>query len=198
MKASRTLPAALLTVVFLAGCQNMAQKKQASAQTAPTTQSSTSSSQAGQSAQQTRVDFRLAQTQADKGLKELKFPDGSVWYLPNPVLSRDDLTGVEPRRTKEGQAFVRFSFSQQGAQKLAAVTQRYPGKLLVLTLNDSLVALPRIEKPITNGVLDVGFSSDQQALNVVNAIAGHSGSGGRAGQGSQALQGNQGAQNKKQ
>jgi preprotein translocase subunit SecD len=93
------------------------------------------------------------------------------------VLTRADLASVEPRKTEQGQAYVRFGFSQAGAQKLAALSQRNPGKLLVLTLNNSLVAAPRIEGTITNGVLDVGFASEQQALNVAREIAGRGNAG---------------------
>lgn len=177
MKRFYSLPIALLAVLALAGCEQLAQRKQALAAEAAASSAPAASAQqntAGQAAQQqVSVDFRLAQTQQDKGLSQLKFKDGtSVWYLPQPVLSRADLANAEPRRTKQGQAFVRFTFTQPGAKKLASLTQRYPGKFLILTLGNSLQAVYQIRQPSTNGILDIGVDTDQHAVDMVNTIAG--------------------------
>jgi len=170
------VPLTILAAVALAGCEHTAPRQQYAAATTQAAQPEPAS-QGANSQQLASVDFRLAQTQAAPGLSELKLSDGSLWLLPQPVLTRADLASVEPRKTEQGQAYVRFGFSQAGAQKLAALSQRNPGKLLVLTLNNSLVAAPRIEGTITNGVLDVGFASEQQALNVAREIAGRGNAG---------------------
>jgi len=176
MQRNYLIPLALLAAVALAGCQHTTPRQQYAAATPQAAQPAPVSQDAARQ-QQASVDFRLAQTQAAPGLSELKLSDGSLWLLPEPVLTRADLASVEPRKTQQGQAYVRFGFSQAGAQKLAALSQRYPGKLLVLTLNNSLIAAPRIQGAITNGVLDVGFASDQQALNVAREIAGQGSAG---------------------
>ena len=119
----------------------------------------------------TRVDFRLAQTEKGDGLSELPFSDGSLWYAPEPVLTRADLRSVEPRKTAEGRPYVRFSFTPQGAQKLATVSQRLPNKLLVLSLDNSLQAVYEMDRPINSGVLDIGVSSEKQALDIAKKIA---------------------------
>jgi len=122
-------------------------------------------------AQHARVEFRLAQLQPAAGLHEVKLRDGSLWMASQPVLTRADLTGVQPRRTSSGHPYVRFVFSQEGAQKLAAISRQFPGKLLALTLDDTLVAAPQIQGPISTGVLDVGFGSDEQAVGVAREVA---------------------------
>ncbi|MGB6102994.1 MAG: hypothetical protein WBF88_03955 [Pusillimonas sp.] len=192
MQRRYLIPSVLLAAALLAGCQHTAPSQQmaqaqsrasqpAMAEQAPR-QAGASQQIPSQSAtprqgstqqnaiQRASVDFRLAQTDAASGLTELKLPDRSVWFLPQPVLTRADLASVEPRRTQQGQSYVRFGFSQDGAQKLAAVSQRYPGKLLLLTLNNTLIAVPQIQAALSNGILDVGFSSDQQAMDVVRQI----------------------------
>uniref|UniRef100_UPI0033424BC3 SecDF P1 head subdomain-containing protein n=1 Tax=Castellaniella defragrans TaxID=75697 RepID=UPI0033424BC3 len=166
---------AVLALVFLAGCQQLTQKKQtANAHDAPARPTAVAGQkQAAASRELISVDFRLAQEQRDNGLEQLKFKDGSaVWYLPDPVLTRVDLSTAEPRRAQNGRVFVRFTFTPAGAQKLASITERFPGKFLVLTLGNSLQSVYRIQAPIANGVLDIGFGTAEEATAVVNRIAG--------------------------
>ena len=174
MKRVHVVSGMFVAAAFLAGCQQMPQKTQSSAltQPPPVMQRSAQSQSAAPAAQQARVDFRLAQPAKAAGLSELKFPDGSLWYNPQPVLTRADLSSVEPRRTADGHPYIRFKFSALGAQKLAAVTKRYSGKLLVLTLNNSLASVYSIGQPIQSGVLDIGVKSDQEAVSAVKLIAG--------------------------
>lgn len=183
MKRVYLVSATFLALALAAGCQTLALKKGAKSPpdspatelTQPPGQSQAPRAAAATPAAQqvTSVDFRLAQEQQDNGLLEYKFQDGSaVWYLPDPVFNRADLSNAEPRKANDGRAFVRFTFNPQGAQKLASITERYPGKYLILTLNNSLQALYQINAPLTNGVLDIGFSSEQAAVDAVNEIAG--------------------------
>lgn len=171
MQLPRVISTIFLSTIFLAGCQNMP-RKQAAAPANPPGQQTATRQQSASATQPASVDFRLAQAQPAAGLKELKFADGAIWYLPQPVLARSDLVRVEPLQTKKGQAYVRFVFSQEGARKLEAISKRYPGKLLVLTLNNSLIAVPQIPGPIINGQLDVGFRTAQQAVGVAREIVG--------------------------
>ncbi|MFA7439134.1 hypothetical protein [Castellaniella sp.] len=168
----------VMALAFMAGCQQLALKRNSappadtSLATPPAAQAG-SSQQAGNAQQLVSVDFRLAQQEQDNGLQELKFKDGSaVWYLPDPILTRADLATAEPRRAKDGRPFVRFTFNQVGAQKLASISERFPGKYLVLTLGNSLQAVYQLQQPITNGILDIGFGTEQEAITLVDRIAG--------------------------
>ncbi|CAM5180314.1 hypothetical protein CDEF62S_04393 [Castellaniella defragrans] len=177
MKRVHVISGLLVATAFLAGCQQMPRKDQSSALTQPpAVQPAASQAQASAPAApaqaQTRVDFRLAQQAKAAGLSELKFGDGSLWYNPQPVLTRADLSSVEPRRTADGHPYLRFKFSALGAQKLSQVTQRFPGKLLVLTLDNSLESVYPINQPVVSGQLDIGVKSDQEAVNAVKKIAG--------------------------
>lgn len=117
------------------------------------------------------VAFFLAQEQADERLVELKLADGSLWALPEAVLTRDDLNSVEPRRTHDGQAFVRFGFNEQGVARLAQIAQSYAGQLLLVAVGRDVVGLTRIDVS-SNDVLDIGMASDEQAIAVADAVAG--------------------------
>ena len=118
--------------------------------------------------------FRLAQTEPAQGLSEVKLSDGSLWIQPQAVLSRADLSGVEPLQTQQGQALVRFHFNPIGARKLAEISRRFEGKLLVLTINNQLAAAPRLGEPLTDGVMVIPVTSPQQAVAIAQTIAGTS------------------------
>ncbi len=165
------IPAALAFTAILAGCQHtQPAQRNAAAQEAAAQQAAAPA--AGVARQQATVDFRLAQTQAGKGLAELKLAQGSLWVLGQPVLTRSDLASIEPRHTQDGRPYLRFGFSREGARKLAALSQRYTGKLLVVTVDNALIAVPRIEGTVSSGIFNVPVQSDRQALELASRIAG--------------------------
>jgi preprotein translocase subunit SecD len=116
------------------------------------------------------VEFRLAQNERDKGLQSLKVGDRELWVLPQPVMTRVDLQSVAAVKTQEGRPFVRLQFTQAGAQKLAAVSQRFTGKYLLLSINGQLASAPTIGGAMNQGLLFIPTASEQQASDVAAAI----------------------------
>jgi preprotein translocase subunit SecD len=182
MNRAVSLTASLLAVVALAACQQMPaqptamQSGQQGAPAAPV--AAPSAAPVARQAQQPTVEFRLAQPERAPNLSELRMANATLWVLPQPLFTRADLSTVTSVRAKDGKAYVRFTFTQAGARKLALATQRYPGKVLVLTVAGNLVATPQIAGPMNAGVLFVPMASEQQALNVA-AVIGGEGSGAR-------------------
>lgn len=173
MKRTLFFPALIATAVLLAGCETTAPaQKAAAANNATVAAAQTAASPQQQQQQATQVFFRLAQTESAEGLSELQLSDGSLWVLPQPVLSRADLASVEPLQTKQGQALVRFGFNQEGARKLSELSRRYQGKLMVVTIADNLVAVPRISEPLTQGAMVVAVANSEQAMAIARAVAG--------------------------
>ncbi|MFT0545818.1 SecDF P1 head subdomain-containing protein [Allopusillimonas ginsengisoli] len=170
MKRTIFFPALIATAVLLAGCETTAPAQKAAA--ANNAAVAAAQPAASQQARATQVFFRLAQTESASGLSELRLSDGSLWVLPQPVLSRADLASVEPLQTEKGQALVRFGFNQTGARKLSELSRRYQGKLLVLTIADNLVAVPRMREPLTQGAMVVTVASSEQAMAIARAIGG--------------------------
>lgn len=118
------------------------------------------------------VEFRLAQPEADAGLQPLKLGDRQLWMLPQPVLTRVDLQSVAPVRNREGASYVRFGFTPAAAPRLAALTQRYPGKFLLLSIDGKLAAAPIIGGAMNDGVLYIPVVDERQAARVSAAVAG--------------------------
>jgi preprotein translocase subunit SecD len=116
--------------------------------------------------------FLLAQPEKAQGLNELKLKDGSLWYLPQPALSRDDLTRVTPLQEKDGKGVVRFDFNPAGAKKLADLSQKFQGKYLVLVVGRDVVAAPRIAGAMNQGAMFIVVPSAAQAQAITQDIAG--------------------------
>lgn len=160
----------LIKVTGLAGPQD--ESPTVASQSNKTEDASTETASANMSAQQpVRLDFRLAQRQESTGLRELELLDGSVWYQPQSVLTRENLATVTPKSNDQGQAYVQFVFSEEGARKLTQLSQQYAGKMLVITLGNSLKGIIELSQPVTDGVLNLPLGSEQEAIDMVQRIA---------------------------
>ncbi|OZI74835.1 SecDF P1 head subdomain-containing protein [Bordetella genomosp. 12] len=165
---------AMIALLILGGCQNVPSGKAATA-ASPASQAAAAPAAGSAPAASQRspaVDFRLAQTKAGPNLTEVKLANGSVWVTPQPVLTRADLTAVAPVRDDKGNTYVRFDFTPQGAQRLAEVTRKNVGRLLFLTVNNDIAAIPQISDPALKGTLLVRTVDENQALQLAKAVAG--------------------------
>ena len=117
------------------------------------------------------VDFYLAQQKSANGLVRLKLGKNEVWVAPQPVMTRADLASVQPRRGAKGQPFVRFTFSSEGARKFEQITTRYHGKIMVISIGKTVIDVLLLDAVVTNGTLDVMTRTDQEAINVSNAVS---------------------------
>lgn len=166
-----------VVLAMLAGCNNLPQQNNSDnipeppVVTEQQVQQQDTQQQSDQAATTTPVSFFLAQEQQDERLTELKLAAGSVWASPNPVLTRGDLQNIEPRRTQDGQAFLRFGFNEQGGQKLSQINERFNGNLLMVAVGNELIGLSRIGES-QGGFVDVPMESEERAAAIINAIAG--------------------------
>ena len=180
MKATRTRLAirclALAGVAALAACQHTAPKRAnagpAGAATAAATQ---------QTPQQPRqqatgstapvVTFHLAQAQPADGLARVQLnPSTSLYAVPNPVFTQADLQQVVPVQGKNGQVFLRFDFTQQGAAKLAKVTREALGNYLIVSVRGKVIGVPRIATAYEDGNFPLPASSVEEAQAMVQLL----------------------------
>lgn len=165
------LPALIASSVLLAACQPMAPQKGANA-AIPATQPAPQDTAAQARTATPAVEFRLAQDRPGADLRELRMSDKTYYFLLAPALTRADLNAATPMKTREGQPFVSLRFTPPGAQKLAQIGRQYPGKWLVFTIDGRLVGVPRIAGPMEEGLLNLTMNSEEQAINVAQAIEG--------------------------
>jgi preprotein translocase subunit SecD len=176
MNRAVSLTVLLLGVAASSACQQMpAQQAATPAAAQAATQAAPAAARQAppqRDAQQPSVEFRLAQPERAPDLSELRMANATLWVVPQPLFTRADLSTITSVRANDGKPYVRFTFTEPGARKLALATQRFPGKILVLTVAGNLVATPRIGGPMNGGVLFVPMASEQQALNVAAVIGG--------------------------
>lgn len=116
------------------------------------------------------LDFRIAKSQPAGNLNELQLGTGHLYYLATPLLSRADLAYVLPMRNSQGQPFLRFTLTEDGAKKLEAITQRHRGDWLLFSIDDNFIAAARIIGAAAQGILDIAVDSEQRALYVVSKV----------------------------
>ncbi|HYG43941.1 MAG TPA: hypothetical protein VEA17_13560 [Bordetella sp.] len=184
MKATRTRLAirclALAGVAALAACQHTAPKRANGGPAGPATASATQQTPqqtAQQPPQQATgstapvVTFHLAQAQPADGLARVQLnPSTSLYAVPNPVFTQADLQQVVPVQGKNGQVFLRFDFTQQGAAKLAKVTREALGNYLIVSVRGKVIGVPRIATAYEDGNFPLPASSVEEAQAMVQLL----------------------------
>lgn len=164
--------------ILLTGCQAPGKRPLPAATPAGHAAAARSPSQAGQvlpgaqANQDAIVQFFLAQEKEAKGLVMLQVGDQTFWVMPHPVLNRADLAQVRSLRTRtSNQPFVQFQFSPDGARKLADLTARNQGALLLTLVGNFLLGIQRLDAVVSNGILNIPVRSDQAAIQAAELIA---------------------------
>ena len=162
----RTLLPLFLTVALaLSGCQTLS----------PDTQRDTSerSTLAGpESGVVLPVTIHLAQSEPAPELLTIQVPEGIIYLQMRPLLTRKDLTDAAALSDRQGGHFVGLRFTQQGAQRLSAASHALSGVMLAVVIGRELVAAPRIESPLDDGILAFEVPSAQAAAKLASQIRG--------------------------
>lgn len=158
-----------LSVVLLAACQNLPAKKgaAASAPSAETTLQATS--------QGAPVAVYLADTTQRAGWTPVKIQDGASLYVnPQPVITRNDLSGVKAGSNKEGQGLLALDLNDAGKQKVNDITTKNPNKRLALVVGRTMLAAPAYTTPVSAAQLVFPVGTETNAIAAAKAIAGAS------------------------
>ena len=167
---------AIASLMSLAACQvppKRASTEPASGTTAAQPAASQSGSQQQRAANSSApsITFHLAQTQQAKGLARVQLnPKTSLYALPQPVFTQADLQQIVPIQNKDGQVFLRFDFTQQGAAKLTQVTRQSVGSYLIISAHGKLVAVPRIATTYDGGKFPVPVKNVEEARAMVQML----------------------------
>lgn len=175
-----------LSLVFLAACQTPqggapaqnpdAVPQQPAATTAPPASAPSApsdSAAAGAAVQQgAPVAVYLADTVQQEGWVSVNIQSGNLYLNPEPVLTREDLTGVQAGTNQQGAGLLALDLSEEGRQKVTRLTGRYPNKRLALVVGRTMLAAPAYTTPVTTAQLVFGVGSEQNAVLAARAIAG--------------------------
>lgn len=172
-----------LSVVFLAACQTPqggapaqnpdAAPQQPAATTPATSAPAVSPETADAPVQQgAPVAVYLADTVQQEGWVSVNIQSGNLYLNPEPVLTREDLTGVQAGTNQQGAGLLALDLSEEGRQKVTRLTGRYPNKRLALVVGRTMLAAPAYTTPVTTAQLVFGVGSEQNAVLAARAIAG--------------------------
>lgn len=115
----------------------------------------------------------LADMVQQDGWREIPVGGDSRLYLdPQPVITRDDLTGVQAGANQEGQGLLALMINDNAKARLEAFTARHPNKRLALVVGRTLMAAPLYTDPVNSGQLIFPVGTEANATAAARAIAG--------------------------
>src|SRR5690554_289473 len=169
MNAVRTLGRILLpaSLVFLAACQTMPGTQTTEA--TPEAPAETSMQASGQGAP---VAVFLADTVNQQGWTPVQIQSGTLYVNPQPIVTRDDLVGVQAGTNKEGAGLLALGLNNVGQSKITNITTQNPNKRLALVVGRTMLAAPSYTTPVKTEQLVFAVGTEANASAAARAIAG--------------------------
>lgn len=168
-----------LAVVTLAACQTPTVKDDATATAPAPGPAATDSATMDQSqvqpaaAQGAPVAVFLADMTVQDGWRAVPIGSDSTLYLdPQPVVTRDDLSGVQAGSNQQGQGLLALMLDDNAKARVAELTGRNPNKRLALVVGRTLMAAPAYTDAVTTGQLIFPVGTEENATAAARAIAG--------------------------
>lgn len=185
MKATRifTRSSLALALLALAACQTpptqpdtAATESPDTAATAPAPAGAPSASDApvqAAAAQGVPVAVFLADMVMQEGWRPIPVGGDSTLYLdPRPVVTRDDLTGIQAGANQQGQGLLALMLNSEASARLQQLTTDNPNKRLALVVGRTLMAAPSYAEPVATGQLIFPVGTEANATAAARAIAG--------------------------
>lgn len=172
MKAVHVLSRSLLaaSLVVLAACQSLPSKNNATAKAEqPVAPATVQASNQGAS-----VAVFLADTKMHSGWTPVKIQAGTLYVNPQPILTRDDLTGIKAGTNKGGEGLLALALNDAGQKRVTDITTQNPNKRLALVVGRTMMAAPGYTTPVKTEQLVFPVGTEQNATAAAQAIAGPS------------------------
>lgn len=169
MNAVRTLGRILLpaSFVLLAACQTVPGTK--TTEPEPQAPADTSVQASSQGAP---VAVFLADTVSQQGWTPVQIQSGTLYVNPQPVITRDDLVGVQAGRSQDGKGLLALGLNNVGQKKINDITTQNPNKRLALVVGRTMLAAPSFTTPVDTDQLVFAVGTEQNAAAAARAIAG--------------------------
>lgn len=114
----------------------------------------------------------LADMDPREGWQAVELEVGALYLNPQPVIIRDDLTGVQAGASSEGDGLLALELTPEAQNFLTRVTTDNPNLRLALIVGQTLLAAPGYSQPVTTPHLVFVVGSEDDALSIARAIAG--------------------------
>ncbi len=182
MKSAYVFRRALLPIAMaglLAACQTVPPSSTApegktpdgTAPTAPAPQEGAGVQQP-EARQPAPVAVLLADTVEQDGWTPVPVQEGTLYVNPQPIITRDDLTGVQAGRGRSGEGLLALALSPDARARLQETTAEFPNKRLALVVGRTMLAAPSYTTPVDTDQLVFPVGSEQNAAAAARAIAG--------------------------
>src|SRR5690606_11534676 len=156
------------SLVFLAACQTTPGTQTTKA--TPEAPADTSMQQA--SSQGAPVAVFLADTVSQQGWTPVQIQSGTLYVNPQPVITRDDLVGVQAGTSQEGTGLLALGLNNVGQKKVTDITTQNPNKRLALVVGRTMLAVPSFTTLVTTEQLVFAVGTEDNATAAARAIAG--------------------------
>src|SRR5690606_36271084 len=169
MNAVRTLGRILLpaSFVWLAACQTVPGTQPTEAEPQAPAETSVQASSQG-----APVAVFLADTVSQQGWTPVQIQSGTLYVNPQPVITRDDLVGVQAGTSQEGTGLLALALNNVGQKKVTDITTQNPNKRLALVVGRTMLAAPSFTTPVTTEQLVFAVGTEDNATAAARAIAG--------------------------
>lgn len=169
MNVTRLLGRILLpaSLVFLAACQTTPGTQTTQAEPAAPAETSVQAAEQG-----APVAVFLADTVSQSGWTPVQIQSGTLYVNPQPIITRDDLVGVQAGTNQEGTGLLALALNNVGQKKVTDITTQNPNKRLALVVGRTMLAAPSFTTPVTTDQLVFAVGTEQNATAAARAIAG--------------------------
>lgn len=171
-----------LAILALAGCQTAPLQQGAATEPTEATVASPAptAEAAGETPMQTaaetgtQVAVFLADLTGEEGWRPVSIGGESTLYLDvaQPIVTRNDLTGVQAGVNQEGQGLLALMLSEEASSRVRDMTARNPNKRLALVVGRTLMSAPSYKEPVATGQLIFPVGTEENAMAAARAIAG--------------------------
>lgn len=162
------------SLVLLAACQTTpgTGTAQAPGTTSPATETPEPETSIQAQQQGAPVAVFLADTTLQTGWTPVNIQSGTLYVNPQPIITRDDLAGIQAGANKDGEGLLALELNDEGKSKVAEATTQNPNKRLALVVGRTMLAAPGYNTPVTTGHLVFAVGTEANATAAARAIAG--------------------------
>ncbi len=123
-----------------------------------------------------KIEFHRAEDQPAAGLKEIEAPPGGpnvqLYLRPEAELSNADIQEATATTDNNGQPVISVSFTVEGAEKMAKLTEENLGKPMVIMIDGKVISAPKIMSKISAKAQISGNFSKEEAERIARGING--------------------------
>lgn len=114
----------------------------------------------------------IADMKEQSGWHPIQIDTGNLYVNPQPVVTREDLTGVQAGSNDDGEGLLALVLHPTARERVVQATTQNPDMRLALIVGRTLLSAPGYSGPVDTEYLIFGVGTEENAMAVARAIAG--------------------------